>query len=210
MALSVRIAGVKPVRDYTLTVSFVNGTVLAVDLRDFVHRLKGLRPLCDPAVFARAGVGEYGLSLVWPGNLDVGADQLYEMALEQKGEPKRGFWPWVSRGELPTLLGVIYMPKMSLNTTTTVVNYNAQSTAPKVPLMEEILRALEDTLDEANKLYAHAGAIANKLLGEVDQTHSSEETPEPDGMAPKARERLRLVQFRLARAIEQVRRLEAL
>lgn len=81
----VRIAGVKPVRDYTLNVVFVNGRTFPMDLRDFVHRLKGLRPLRDPAMFARVDVGEGGFSLAWPGDLDVGADRLYEMALEQNG-----------------------------------------------------------------------------------------------------------------------------
>lgn len=93
----VRIVGVKPVRDYTLTVAFVNGRVLAVDLREFVHRFKGLRPLRDPAAFARADVGEDGFSLVWPGDLDVGADQLYEMALEQNGRTDAAAfirWRW--------------------------------------------------------------------------------------------------------------------
>jgi len=97
----VRIAGVKPVRDYTLTIAFMNGRALAVDLRDFVHRFKGLRPLRDPTVFARADVGEDGFSLVWPGNLDVGADQLYEMALEQNGRrDAAAFIRWRWRNKL--------------------------------------------------------------------------------------------------------------
>lgn len=97
----VRIAGVKSVRDYTLTVAFMNGRALSVNLRDFVHRLKGLRPLRDPAVFARADVGEDGFSLVWPGDLDIGADQLYEMALEQNGrKDAAAFIRWRWRNKL--------------------------------------------------------------------------------------------------------------
>jgi hypothetical protein len=108
----VRIAGVKPVRDYTLTVAFMNGRALAVDLRDFVHRFKSLRPLRDPAVFARAGVGEDGFSLVWPGDLDVGADQLYEMALVQNGRTDAAAfirWRWrnkLSLSEAADALGL--------------------------------------------------------------------------------------------------------
>jgi hypothetical protein len=97
----VRIAGVKAVRDYTLTVAFMNGKTFTLDLRDFVHRLKGLRPLRDAVVFARADVGEGGFSLVWPGDLDVGADRLYEMALEQNGRADAvAFIRWRWRNKL--------------------------------------------------------------------------------------------------------------
>ena len=72
----------KTVRDYTLKLAFLNGRAFTLDLREFVHRLKGLRPLRDPGVFALADVGEGGFSLVWPGEFDVGADRLYEIALE--------------------------------------------------------------------------------------------------------------------------------
>jgi hypothetical protein len=53
--------------------------------REPVFRLKGLRPLRDTAAFALAGVGEGGHSVVWPGELDLGAARLLEMALEQNG-----------------------------------------------------------------------------------------------------------------------------
>lgn len=93
----VRISDVKPVRDHVLAVSFMKGKTFKVNLRDFVQRLKGLRPLRDPAVFARAEVGEGGFSVVWPGELDVGADRLYEMALEQNGRADAAAfirWRW--------------------------------------------------------------------------------------------------------------------
>ena len=50
---------------------------------DFVF--KGLRPLREHAMFARVEVGEGGHRLVWPCDIDMGADRLYEMALEQSG-----------------------------------------------------------------------------------------------------------------------------
>lgn len=93
----VRITGVKPVRDYVVAISFMKGKTFKVDLRDFVQRLKGLRPLRDPEVFARADVGEGGFSIVWPGDLDVGADRLYEMALQQNGRADAAAfirWRW--------------------------------------------------------------------------------------------------------------------
>ena len=81
----VRVASVKPAGEYALRIQWANGKKLAVDLRDIVHRLKGLRALRDPAVFARASVGEGGHSVAWPGDLDIGATRLLELGLEQGG-----------------------------------------------------------------------------------------------------------------------------
>jgi len=82
---TVRIVGVKPLGGYALHVRFMNGREFPVDLREPVFRLKGLRPLREPAAFARAEVGEGGYSVAWPGELDMGATRLLEMALEQNG-----------------------------------------------------------------------------------------------------------------------------
>jgi hypothetical protein len=81
----VRVASVKPTGEYALRIELVNGKKLPVDLRDIVHRLKGLRALRDPTVFARAAVGEGGHSVVWPGDIDIGAARLLELGLEQSG-----------------------------------------------------------------------------------------------------------------------------
>jgi Protein of unknown function (DUF2442) len=82
---TIRIAQVKSLGDYTLRVKWLNGQTLNVDLHEPVHRLKGLRALRDQAMFARADVGEGGHSIVWPGELDMGADRVWELALEQNG-----------------------------------------------------------------------------------------------------------------------------
>jgi hypothetical protein len=81
----IRISSVKYIDGFTLRLRWVNGTVTPIDLREPVHRLKGLKPLRDEAVFASAKKGEGGHSVVWPGDLDMGADRLWEMALEQQG-----------------------------------------------------------------------------------------------------------------------------
>jgi hypothetical protein len=39
----------------------------------------------DTAAFALAGVGEGGLSVAWPGEIDMGAARLLEVAFEQNG-----------------------------------------------------------------------------------------------------------------------------
>jgi hypothetical protein len=82
---AIRISSVKCVDGFTLRLRWVNGTVTPVDLREPVHRLKGLKPLRNQAVFASAQKGEGGHSVIWPGDLDMGADRLWEMALEQRG-----------------------------------------------------------------------------------------------------------------------------
>ena len=50
-----------------------------------IHRLKGLQPLLNAKVFAEAKKGEGGHSVMWSNELDMGADRLWEMALEQTG-----------------------------------------------------------------------------------------------------------------------------
>ena len=82
---AIRIAGVTYVGDHTLRLRWVNRSVTPIDLREPIYRLKGLRPLRDKALFAQAKKGEGGHSLVWPGDLDMGADRLWEMALAQSG-----------------------------------------------------------------------------------------------------------------------------
>jgi len=82
---AIRIAEVKHAGEYALRVRWANDKTLRVDLRELVYRLKGLRPLRNAALFARADTGEGGHSVVWPGGLDVGAGRLWELALEQNG-----------------------------------------------------------------------------------------------------------------------------
>ncbi len=82
---NIRIADVKYAGDYTLHLRWMNDKALTVDLREPVFRLKGMRPLRDTATFARAEIGEGGYSVVWPGEIDMGASRLLEMALEQSG-----------------------------------------------------------------------------------------------------------------------------
>jgi hypothetical protein len=82
---AIRIASVKYEREYIVRVRWVNGKTVTVDLQEPVSRLKGMRPLRDKAVFAQVAKGEGGHSIVWPGEIDMGADRLWEMTLEQSG-----------------------------------------------------------------------------------------------------------------------------
>jgi hypothetical protein len=71
--------------DYNLRICWVSGKTMSVDLQGPVSRLKGIRSLRDKEVFAQAAKGEGGHSVVWPGEIDMGADRLWEMTLEQNG-----------------------------------------------------------------------------------------------------------------------------
>jgi uncharacterized protein DUF2442 len=79
----VRVASVNAIGEYTLHIRWVNGEDHSVDLRATVRRFKGLRALRDPPMFARATASQGGHSVVWPGDLDIGADRLLELAREQ-------------------------------------------------------------------------------------------------------------------------------
>jgi hypothetical protein len=58
-----------------------------VDLHKIVFGVKGLSPIRDETQFAKVAVGQGGHSLAWPGDLDVGADRLWEIDQEQNGLP---------------------------------------------------------------------------------------------------------------------------
>lgn len=94
---AVRISDIKYAGDFKLRIRWMNRRTMSVDLRELVHRLKGLAGLRNQATFARARKGEGGHSVTWSGHLDVGADRLWEMSLEQNGhEDAAEFirWRW--------------------------------------------------------------------------------------------------------------------
>jgi hypothetical protein len=82
---AVRISSVKYADEYSLRLRWVNGKTMSVDLQVPVNGLKGMRPLRNKTMFAQASKGDGGHSVVWPGDIDMGADRLWEMTLEQNG-----------------------------------------------------------------------------------------------------------------------------
>lgn len=66
-------------------VRWTNNQEMTVNLEEPIYRLKRPRTLHTQAVFACAEVGDNGWSVAWPGDTDMGADRLWEMALEQNG-----------------------------------------------------------------------------------------------------------------------------
>lgn len=82
---AIRITSVKYAGEYKLRIRWAGGSTTTVDLNEPIHRLKGLRAVRDKTVFAKATKGDGGHSVVWPDDIDMGADRLWERALEQAG-----------------------------------------------------------------------------------------------------------------------------
>ena len=81
------IEAVEAVNSMQLRIIWSTGECFEVDLSEPIMRLNVLAPLRDPAFFALVRVGEWGHSLVWNDDIDLGADRLYERCKEQAGEP---------------------------------------------------------------------------------------------------------------------------
>jgi hypothetical protein len=96
-----RIKAVEVVGPTQLRIAWTTGERLEVDLAEPINRLKALAPLRDPVTFGRVTVGEWGHSLVWNGEIDLGADRLYERCKEQAGEFSPGqFDAWIKANRL--------------------------------------------------------------------------------------------------------------
>jgi hypothetical protein len=95
------IEAVKVVEPMRLHISWSTGECFVVDLSEPIMRLKALAPLRDPTFFAGVQIGEWGHSLVWNDEIDLGADRLYERCKEQAGElsPLK-FDAWMKRHHL--------------------------------------------------------------------------------------------------------------
>lgn len=96
-----RINAVEVIGPTRLRIDWTTGEQMEVDLAEPINRLKTLAPLRDPATFARVQVGEWGHSLVWDSEIDLGADRLYERCKEQAGEFSPGqFDAWIKANRL--------------------------------------------------------------------------------------------------------------
>jgi hypothetical protein len=75
---------VKALGNARLEVSFANGVVGRVDFRHLPHfgdiTLKAALPgqLADDEYLSQVAIGEDGFWLEWPGELDFGADQIWQ------------------------------------------------------------------------------------------------------------------------------------
>jgi len=95
------ICAVKAQLPTTLEISWSTGETLPVDVSRLIQRYKLYAPLKAPTVFGKAAADEWGHSVNWPENIDMGADQLYDMAREQAGEwGPEAFGAWMERNGL--------------------------------------------------------------------------------------------------------------
>jgi len=78
-----------------LRVKWRDGPEVDVDLSRDIGRLNALRSLRNPAVFARAVVGEWGHSVEWPDDVEIGSGSLWRDTLSAIGrDDTRGFLEW--------------------------------------------------------------------------------------------------------------------
>lgn len=86
--------------DFTLRLSWAAGGQADVMLNDVILHTRGLADLREPAAFEKAGVGEDGLSVAWPNDLEISARRLWQLATEQTGESRAEFRDWLQRNQL--------------------------------------------------------------------------------------------------------------
>lgn len=84
-----------------LEIRWTTGETLVAHIGDWIERFELLAPLRDAAIFSQVRVGWYGHSVEWPGDIDLGADQLYERCKEEAGLPTpQWFDEWMKRNQL--------------------------------------------------------------------------------------------------------------
>jgi hypothetical protein len=99
-----RLQAVEALPEYRLRLTFVDGSVHTVSLAEDFDRFPSLRPLRDPAVFAKAvTIEDEGWTVEWPElDIQIGADTLWLDAQAQNAsdENSRVFAQWRARNGL--------------------------------------------------------------------------------------------------------------
>jgi hypothetical protein len=80
------IRAVKAKPPATLDIAWSTGEKLPANVSRLIKRFKLYGPLRNPALFRKAKADPWGHSVNWPGEIEMGADQLYELAREQSGD----------------------------------------------------------------------------------------------------------------------------
>lgn len=95
-----RITAVEVVSHGILRITWNDAETYDVDISDSLE--KGMEAVRKPGAFLKAHVGEFGLSVDWPGDIGIGADTLYCDALAQAGKafPTVEFNAWMKRNKL--------------------------------------------------------------------------------------------------------------
>jgi len=83
----------------TVEIQWTTGETLRADLTDWIR--PPFDALRDPEFFAQMVVDDWGDGLDWPGGLDLGADNLYELCRHQADLPTASeFDQWMQRNGL--------------------------------------------------------------------------------------------------------------
>lgn len=92
-----QLTSVHALPEYRLKLEYADGKKLEVDLSQIIFKSRFLRPLIDKTLFAQARLGFMGGSVDWvEDELDLGADNLRNMAIEQAGGiGHERIWRWL-------------------------------------------------------------------------------------------------------------------
>ncbi len=92
-----QLSAVKVLSDSKLRLTYADGQKLEVDLSAWIKSTPALKPLRDDMLYAKAKVGFAGRSVEWiPDQLDLGADNLRNLAVEQAGGiGHERIWNWL-------------------------------------------------------------------------------------------------------------------
>ena len=93
-----QLTAVQALPDYRLRLTYADGRSFEADLRGWIESTHALRALKDGTLYAKAKVGFAGRSVDWtPDELDLGADNLRNLAIEQAGGiGHERIWNWLS------------------------------------------------------------------------------------------------------------------
>ena len=79
-----KIRSIRPDKGRRLVIGWKGGAESIVDLSGFLVRFPVFAPLrADDALFAAVGVGEWGWNAHWSDDMEISADTLWRLALEQ-------------------------------------------------------------------------------------------------------------------------------
>lgn len=98
-----QLTAVKALASHTLRLTYADGEVFEVNLQPWITSTRALHPLKNAARFAKAKRGLGGRSVDWAGDaagsaieLDLGADNLRNLAIEQAGGiGHERIWNWL-------------------------------------------------------------------------------------------------------------------
>jgi len=92
-----QLTAVDALSDDRLRLTYADGQTFEVALRAWIETTTALRALQNPALFAQARIGFAGRSVDWiEGELDLGADNLRNLAIEQAGGiGHERIWNWL-------------------------------------------------------------------------------------------------------------------